>query len=137
MNFLTESNGRQPQDATGNQGWQEAEREDSLQLETCAADGIFKGKTRQYIVHIENASDFRAAFVVKEVKTAAQLFQVICEKHPKLCHDNILMRVSDARMGTIHRVFYEQALPVHTESLYVQLALRKHGPLYGSKIEKD
>jgi hypothetical protein len=137
MNSLSKSNGRQPEDTTGNQGWQEVTGEEYIQLEACATDGIFEGKTRQYIVHIENTSESRPPFIVKEVKTATELFQAICDVDPKLCHENILMRVSDTRTGSLHRVFYAQALPVHTDCLYVQLTLRRHGPLFGSKIEKD
>jgi hypothetical protein len=137
MNSQSKSNGRQPEDTTGTQGWQEVTREEYIQLETCATDGIFEGKTRQYIVHIENSSESRPPFIVKEVKTAPELFQAICDVYPKFCHENLLMRVSDTRAGSPHRIFYGQELPVHTDSLYVQLILRRHGPLFASKIEKE
>lgn len=135
MSFLTETNGPRTQDTAGNQGWQEAERQVGLQFQAYKTDGELAREARQYIVHIENASDYRAAFVVREVVTPQELFQAICERYPKLCHDSIAMRVSDSRMGSLHRIFYEQQLPIHTESLYVQLCLKKHTPFYKGKIE--
>ena len=135
MSFLTETNGSRTKDTSGNEGWQEAERQDGLQLQARATDGELAREARQYIVHIENASDYRAAFVVRQVITPQELFQAICERHPTLCHDSIEMRVSDSRMGSLHRIFYEKQLPIHTESLYVQLCLKKHVPFYKGKIE--
>jgi hypothetical protein len=135
MNFLIDSNGPGSQDTTGNQRWQEEERQKCLQFQTRETDGGSHRKESQYIIHIENASESRPPFIVKEVKTATQLFQAICVLHPKFCHESILMRVSDTPAGSLHRVYYEKELPVHTDSLYIQLSLRKHTPMYGSKIE--
>jgi hypothetical protein len=135
MNNLTEENGR-PQDTPGDQGWKEAQRQDSLQLQACATDGSSERKARDYIVHIENASDFKAAFIIRQVKTVPQLVQGICDWHPQLCHESILMRVSDSRTGSMHRVFYEKELPSHTDTVYVYLSLRKH-TIMGGKIEHN
>lgn len=137
MNSLIDSNGRYTENKTGDQGWQEAERQDSLQLQARETDGVSQREERDYVIHIENSSEFKSAFVVKKIKTKKELIQGICDRHPQLCHDSILMRVSDTRMGSIHRVFYEQQLPQHTDTLYVQLSLRKHTPLFQGKIEKQ
>ncbi len=134
MNFQTEQNGR-AQDTPGGQRWEEAQGQEHLQLEARETDGSPQGKARDYIVHIENASEYKAAFIIRKVKTAKELIEGICDTHPKLCHDSILMRVSDSRTGSMHRVFYEQELPQHTDTLYVQLLLRKHAPISG-KIER-
>lgn len=135
MNSLIDSNGPRPKDTTGNQRWQEEERQECLQFQTRETDGSSNGKASQYIIHIENASDIRSAFIVRQVKTVSELVQVICDKYPKLCHESIVMRVSDARTGSFHRVYYEKELPQHTDSLYIHLSLRKHTPMYGCKIE--
>lgn len=137
MNALPQTNGPRSEDPTGNQACQETERAINLQLQARKTDGSFTREKRDYIVHIENASDFRAAFIVQKVGTAQELFEGICDRHPKLCHPSIAMRVSDSRTGSLNRVFYEQQLPQHTDSLYVQLVLRKHTPICVSKIEKQ
>lgn len=129
MNFLIDSNGPGSQDTTGNQRWQKEEREKCLQFQTCEKDGGSDRKERQYIIHIENASDMRSAFIVRQVTTAKELFQLIWDKYPKLRHESILMRVSDARTGSLDRVYYEKELPEHTECLYIHLSLRKHTPV--------
>jgi hypothetical protein len=135
MNLQTDKNGR-PQDTPGDQGRKEAQRQDSLQLQACATDGISERKARDFIVHIENASDFKSAFIIRQVKTVPQLVQGIYDWHPKLCHESILMRVSDTRTGSMHRVYYEKDLPHHTDTVYVYLSLRKHTNM-GSKIEHN
>ncbi len=134
MNYQTEQNGR-AQDTPGDQGWEEKQGQEHLQLQTRTTDGGSQGKARDFIVHIENASEFKAAFIIRKVKTTKELIQGICDWHPKLCHDSILMRVSDSRTGSMHRVFYEQDLPQHTDTVYVQLVLRKHTGIDG-KIER-
>jgi hypothetical protein len=137
MNTLNDKNGQRTENKTGEQGWEEAERQDSLQLQTREADGSSPRQKRDYIVHIENANQFKHPFVVKEIATAKELFEKLCDEHPGLCHHSILLRVSDSRMGSLHRVFYEKELPQDTDCLYIQLYLRKHTPFYGSKIEKQ
>lgn len=137
MNSLIGSNGRYTENKTGDQGWQEAERQDSLQLQARETNGVSQREERDYVIHIENSSQFKSAFVVKKIKTKEELIQGICDRHPQLCHDSILMRVSDTRTGSFDRVFYEQKLPQHTDTLYVQLSLRKHTPVFQGKIEKQ
>jgi hypothetical protein len=134
MNFQTDKNGRPP-NTPGDQGWKEAQRQVNLQQQACATDGISQRKARDYIVHIENASDFKSAFIVRQVSTSKELIQGVCDWHPKLSHESIVMRVSDARTGSMHRVFYEKDLPHHTDTVYVYLSLRKHSTM-GSKIEQ-
>jgi hypothetical protein len=127
MSFQTGENGR-AQDTPGDQGWKEAEGQGHLQLKTCPTDGGVEREKRSYIVHIENASDFKSAFVVEKVSTVNELIQAICDRHPALCHHSILMQVSDSRAGTMHRVFYKNELPSEKDTLYVKLVLRKHTP---------
>jgi hypothetical protein len=135
MNTL--NNGRYTENKTGEQGWQEAERQDCLQRKACETDGGSPREKRDYIVTIENASQFKHAFIIKQVSTAKELFEKVCDLHLGLCHDSIVMRVSDSRIGSLHRVYYEQDLPKHTDSLFIHLSLRKHTPFYGCKIEKQ
>lgn len=137
MNSLTYQNGRHTENKTGEQRWEEAQRQDGLQLEACETDGGAPRQKRDYIVTVENASEFKRPFVVQEISTAKELFEKLCSDYPGLCHPSIVLRVSDSRMGSLHRVFYEQELPRHTDSLFVHLSLRKHTPFYGSKIEKQ
>lgn len=134
MNSLTETNGR-PQNTPRDQGWKEAQGQEHLQLKTCATNGSPERKARDYIVHIENANEYKSAFIIREVRTVSELLQAICDYHPSLCQESILMRVSDSRTGSMHRVFYEQELPLHTDTVYVPLSLRKH-PNMSSKIER-
>ena len=137
MSSLIHSNGPTTEDTTGDQGWEEAQRENRLQLQACEAERGATRQKREYIVYIENASNIRGAFIVKQVSTVNELFQGIYERYPKLSHEAIVMRVSDSRTGSMHRIFYEQELPQHTDCLYVQLSLRKHTSMAGGKIEKQ
>jgi hypothetical protein len=137
MNTLKDGTGRHTENQAGEQGWEETERQDSLQLQTRETDGSSPRQKRDYIVTVENASQFKHPFVIKEIATAKELFEKLCDEYPGLSHSSILLRVSDSRMGSLHRVFYEQELPQHTDCLYIQLYLRKHTPFYGSKIEKQ
>ena len=125
MSFQTGENGR-AQDTPGDQGWKEAEGQGHLQFKTCPTDGNAEREKRSYIVHIENASDFKSAFVVEKVSTVKEVVQAIQDRHPALNNDSILMQVSDSRTGTMHRVFYETELPSEKDTLYVKLLLRKH-----------
>ena len=126
-------NGRPTENTSRAEGFQAEQRQDNLQQQAREADGSSTRKARDYIVSIENGNSCHKPFVVKEVKTAKEVFEQVCDWYPSLCHPSILMRVSDTRVGSMHRVFYEQELPVHTDSLYIHLYLRKHTPFYGGK----
>lgn len=133
MSYLIEQNGRPPQNTPGEQGLQKEQGQEHLQQQARETDGGSERKARDYIVTIENGNSIHKPFVVSQVKTAKELFEKVCDWYPSLCHESILMRVSDTRMGSMHRVFYEQQLPIHTDCLYVRLYLQKHPPFYGGK----
>jgi hypothetical protein len=129
MNSLIAENGRQPKDTSGAEGRQEEQGQEHLQLQARSPNGVPPREKRDFIVRIENSTKYERSFIIKEVGTAEELFDKICDYLPYTRDDSVGLRVSDTRMGTMHRVFYEDKLPMDKDSLFVSLYLKRHPPL--------
>lgn len=136
MSSLNPENGRSPENTPGAEGQQEEQGQDNLQLQARAPDGGAARETRNYIIYIENSSKYVRPFIVNEVSTAEELFQKVCDYTSCPSDESIGLRVSDTRMGAMNRVFYENRLPLQTDTLYVSLYLKRHPPLSFRKFEQ-
>ena len=121
------SNGLRTQDTPGTQGWQEASPQ-SLQQQTREDAGGAPVKKDRYI-YIENASSTIKPFLVHDVGTVDEVVEKICDWIPSLCSSAIQMRISNTRMGTMHRNYFQDSLPQDAFFLYVTLSLKKHPSL--------
>jgi hypothetical protein len=121
----SELNGQPTKDPSGEEGRQEAQGPGNLQQQACADAGISSRK-RDRIVYIENASNSRAPFIVKEVGTVAELIEGVCDRYPDICIQSIGMKVSSSRLGTIGRKMFTEQIPYEYDTLYISLYLLKH-----------
>lgn len=121
----SETNGQSAQDASGDEGRKEAQGQEHLQQQACAADGGAARK-RDRIIYVENSSNVRDPFVLKEVATVDELTSAFCDRFPAICIDAIGLKISDARAGTIQRRTFTDKLPYDADTLYITLYLKKH-----------
>jgi len=133
MNF--EQNGQRTQDTSGTEGRQEAQGQEYLQREA-RADAGGQTSCRDRIVYVENSSNVRGAFIIKEVRVVKDLIQKVCDKFPAICLDSIGMHISNARQGTIQRKLFTDEILYEYDTLYITLFLRKHPSFSESKIEQ-
>ena len=129
MSVLITQNGQQPDDPSGEERWQEAQRQqDSLQLQAHPTSGGQKGK-RSRIIYVENSSNVSSPFVLYDIATVDELTRAFCDRYPQLCIKEIGLRISPSPGGTMHRVYLTDDIPYENDSLYITVYLRKHPPL--------
>lgn len=122
-------NGQPAANTSGKEGGKEEQRQDDLQLQTCASDGGSARKAKDYIIYIENSHHTIPPFVVQEISTVEELLQKLSYKYPNMCNDTIGLRVYDKKIGSMNRVSYFETLPLDVDSLYLSLYLKRHPPL--------
>jgi hypothetical protein len=126
MNPLkVEANGQSTPDSSGKEGRQEEQGQEYLQQQACAGTGSTERK-RSRIIYIENSTNVNKPFVVEEVGTVAELIEKVCERFPAICLDAIGMKISNARIATLHRQLFTDTIPYMYDTLYITLFLRKH-----------
>ncbi len=122
----SEQNGYTTQDPSGNEGGQEAEGQSHCLQQQARADAGGSSRKRDRIVYIENSSNCRGVFIVKEVGTVEELIQGVCNKYPDICITSIGMDVSPSRYGSIRRKVLKDEIPYEHDTLYIRLYLKKH-----------
>jgi hypothetical protein len=120
-----ETNGQSTQDTSGKEERQEEQGQECLQQQACADAGSTERK-RSRIVYIENSSNVNKPFVVEKVGTVAELVEKVCEKFPAICLDAIGMKITNSRIGTMHRQIFTDTIPYMYDTLYITLFLQKH-----------
>ncbi len=123
------SHGFATQNSYGEEGRKEEQGREHLQHQACAdAGGALPQKSNRY-VYFENSSNRREPLFVEEVGTVDELFAKIVSVIPQLNHEDLGMRISATRSGTLHRVFLTKDLPSDAPFLYLSLYLKRHPPL--------
>lgn len=123
------SYGQSAPNSYGEEGWKEEQRQDDLQRQACAYAGGAVLEKRDRYVYLENSSNLREPFPIKEVATVSELFAKIRERIPQLNNRDLGLRVSATRMGSMQRVYLTDNLPYDAFFLYVSLYLVRHPPL--------
>jgi len=131
----SEDNGYATQDKTREERRQEEQGQEHLQRKA-RADATGDKRKRDRIVYVENTSNIRDPFIIEKVDSVEDLIQKICMKFPDICLESIGMKVSNSRMGTMHRKHFTEEIPYEYDTLYITLFLKKHPSFCESKIER-
>ncbi len=131
----SEDNGYATQDKTREERRQEEQGQEHLQRKA-RADATGDKRKRDRIVYIENTSNIRDPFIIEKVDSVEDLIQKICVKFPDICLESIGMKVSNSRMGTMHRQHFTEEIPYEYDTMYITLFLKKHPSFSESKIER-
>jgi hypothetical protein len=132
MSSLTPENGRSPENTPRTEGSKEEQGQGHLQLQTCEADGGSPREKRDYIIYIENSHKHIQPFLLQEIGTVEELTQKLCEKFPQFGNGSLGLRICDKQMGCMNRAVYTEMLPIHVDTLYISLYLKRHPPLHVS-----
>lgn len=124
-------NGLSTENASGTQGWEEAQGQDNLQQQARQAAGGSESCSSKKNRHVtlENCSNVTGPFVIEDVATVEELVAKIFERFPNANSDAIGIRISDARVGSMHRQVLTGDLPSDAFFLYGTLFLKKHPPV--------
>ena len=132
MNIV--SNGLSTKNSSREERWQETERHAPLQQQACKDSGVSSSK-KDRIIYIENSSNVRQPFLIREVSTVEELLLKLYQKYPELLSEYLELRIYPSRFGTMQRKEIKNELPLTQEDLYIYLSLRKHPPMHMNKIE--
>lgn len=95
--------------------------------EGCKKQGEEPGvgtRARQYLVHLENTAKMTPPFFLSAC-SAGEIIRFI-QDHFSIKHPSLGFFISDSKMGTFGRKYYQDTLPEDSKEIYVTLYLRKH-----------